>query len=106
MWRAWARKLGARDMQNLMVSYHMPTMPDEWHFTPFASTDEATAAYTAVGDDLYVDAYVLPWNEDRKSWMFVDGKGTYHFCGNQHPQIVMQIAGKYIDDTFAKADKG
>ena len=91
-------------MPNLLVAYHMPALPDEWCFTPFGSTQEAAAAHTAINDDLYIDAYVLPWDEDRQQWMFVDRAGTHYYCGAQHPQIVMQIAGKHIEDVFARAE--
>jgi len=88
-------------MHNLLVSYHQPTNPDTWAFTPFKSTKDMEEYYKLHGLEMYVDCYVLEWEEEVGGWVHVDGKGNRRFCDGNNPDEVMAAAGYIIDQIVA-----
>jgi len=88
-------------MQNLMVSYHAPDLPDTWAFTPFKSTTDMEEYYKKHNLDMYIDCYVLEWDEELEDWVHVDGKGNRRLCDAKTPDEALRAAGWIIDAIVA-----
>ena len=88
-------------MHNLLVSYHAPDLPDTWAFTPFKSTTDMEEYYKKHSLDMYVDCYVLEWEEEVGGWVHVDGRGNRRYCDANNPDEAMVAAGYIIDKIVA-----
>lgn len=88
-------------MHNLLVSYYAPTAPDTWEFTPFKSTTDMEEYYKKHNLDMYIDCYVLEWDEELEDWLHVDGKGVKRCCDALNPDEALRAAGWIIDGIVA-----
>lgn len=89
-------------MHNLLVSYHAPIGQDHWEFTPFKSTTQMAEYYKKYNLEMYIDCYVLEWDEDLAMWIHVDGRGNRRICEGYNPDEAMAAAGWIIDNIVKK----